>query len=258
MASPAYNTTVHDVEHYTDSYFRFRVKRPEGFQFISGQFVMLGLMLDEKPIMRAYSIASPDWDEEFEFYSIIIPDGQLTSRLKNIKEGDNIILGAKAVGTLTLRGLLSKGKRLFMLSTGTGFAPFASLIRDEEVYDDFDEVYVTQTCRGVADLTYAFRCVEEAKNCPLVGEEASERLRFYGSVTREPYKNQGRITTLIENGRLFTDLGIPPFNPQTDRVMICGSLEMLHDLQVILEKIGFNRGSQSRPGNYVWERAFTG
>lgn len=258
MASPAYHTIVQDVEHYTDSYFRFRVQRPEGFQFVSGQFVMIGLIVDEKPIMRAYSIASADWDEEFEFYSIIIPDGKLTSRLKNIKKGDSIVLGAKAVGTLTLRGLLSKGKRLFMLSTGTGFAPFASLIRDEEVYEDFDEVYVTQTCRGVKDLSYAIQCIEEAKKCPLVGEDAAEKLHFYGSVTREPYKTQGRITTLIENGQIFTDLGIPSFDPETDRVMICGSLEMLHDLQTILEDVGFNRGSNSRPGNYVWERAFTG
>ena len=258
MASPAYTTTVQDVEHYTDSYFRFRVSRPESFNFVSGQFVMLGLVEDDKPIMRAYSIASADWDEEFEFYSIIIPDGKLTSRLKDIKKGDEIVLGAKAVGTLTLRGLLSKGKRLFMLSTGTGFAPFASLIRDEEVYEDFDEVYVTQTCRGVDDLQYALQSIEAAKNCPLVGEDAAEKLHFYGSVTREPYKHKGRITTLIKDGTIFKDLGIPSFNPETDRVMICGSLDMLHDLQVILEEIGFNRGSNSKPGNYVWERAFTG
>ena len=187
MASPAYNTTVNDVEHYTDSYFRFRVKRPDGFQFISGQFIMLGLLLEEKPIMRAYSIASADWDEEFEFYSIIIPDGKLTSRLKDIKKGDSILLGAKAVGTLTLRGLLSKGKRLFMLSTGTGFAPFASLIRDEEVYEEFEEVYVTQTCRGVKDLAYAQQCIEAAKDCPLVqgypAQREQQAFHFYDKKT---------------------------------------------------------------------------
>ena len=258
MASPTYKTIVQDVEHYTDSYFRFRVDRPEGFNFISGQFVMIGLMIDEKSIMRAYSIASADWDEEFEFYSIIIPDGQLTSRLKDIQKGDEIYLGAKAVGTLTLRGLLPAGKRLFMLSTGTGFAPFASLIRDEEVYNSFDEVYVTQTCRGVKDLTYAQNCIDNAKECPLVGDDASEKLHFYGSVTREPYQYQGRITNLIENGKLFQDLDISSLDPETDRIMICGSLEMLHDLQVILDAKGFKRGSNARPGQYVWERAFTG
>ena len=258
MATPAYNTTVTFVEHYTDSYFRFRVTRPEGFNFISGQFIMLGLMVDERPLMRAYSIASADWEEELEFYSIIIPNGALTSRLKDIKVGDEILLSAKAVGTLTTRGLQEGGKRLFMLSTGTGFAPFACLIRDEEVYEDFEEVYVTQTCRGVKDLQYAKDRIKEAQECPLVGDDASERLRYYGSVTREPYEYQGRITNLIESGKLFSDLGIPPFNPETDRVMICGSLEMLHDTQKLLDAVGLNRGSNTKPGTYVWEKAFTG
>jgi ferredoxin--NADP+ reductase len=258
MASPAYTVKVVDVEHYTDSYFRFRVERPEGYMFVSGQFIMLGLVVDDKPIMRAYSIASADWDEEFEFYSIIIPDGQLTSRLKDIKVGDDIILGAKAVGTLTVNGLLPGGKRLFMLSTGTGFAPFSCLIRDESIYDEYEEVYVTQTCRGVQDLTYAINSIAAAKECPLVGDEASEKLHFYGSVTREPYEYQGRITSLLDGGKFFTDLNIPSFNPETDRVMICGSLEMLHDLQVILDKIGLSRGTKSKPGTYVWERAFSG
>ena len=258
MASPAYTVKVVDVEHYTDSYFRFRVERPEGFKFICGQFVMIGLMVEDKPIMRAYSIASADWDEEFEFYSIIISDGQLTSRLKDIKVGDEVILGARAVGTLTLNGLLPGGKRLFMLSTGTGFAPFSCMIHDENVYDDFEEVYVTQTCRGVEDLTYGIKSITAAKECPLVGEEATEKLKFYGTVTREPYEFQGRITSLIENGKLFEDLGIPGFNPETDRVMICGSLEMLHDIQKLLDAAGLNRGSNSRPGTYVWEKAFTG
>ena len=258
MASPAYTTRVTYVEHYTESYFRFRVERPEGLNFISGQFIMLGLVVNDKPLMRAYSIASPDWDDEFEFYSIIISDGALTSRLRHIKEGDDIILSAKAVGTLTTRGLLPGGKRLFLLSTGTGFAPFSCLIRDEDIYEDFEEVYVTQTCRFVKDLTYAIDRVKEAKECPLVGDEAEEKLHYYGSVTREPYKNSGRITTLIESGKLFTDLGIPAFNPETDRVMICGSLEMLHDTQVLLDAAGLSRGTNSRPGTYVWEKAFTG
>ena len=258
MATPAYSTPVTFVEHYTESYFRIRVQRPEGLNFVSGQFIMLGLMVDGKPLMRAYSIASAEWDEELEFYSIIIPDGALTSRLQHIEAGDEIILSAKAVGTLVTAGLSDGGKRLFMLSTGTGFAPFACLIRDEEVYEDYEEVYVTQTCRYIKDLKYAQERMKEAQNCPLVGEEATNQLRYYGSVTREPHQYQGRITDLMESGKLFTDLGIPPFNPETDRVMICGSIEMLHDIQAILDKIGFSRGTAKRPATYVWERAFTG
>ena len=215
-------------------------------------------MVDNKPLMRAYSIASPIWDEELEFYSIIISDGALTSRLRHIKPGDELVMSAKAVGTLTTRGLMPNGKRLFMLSTGTGFAPFSSVIFDEDIYEDFDEVYVTQTCRYAKDLAYAKQQVAKAKECPLVGDDASEKLTYYGSVTREPYPYQGRITTLIENGKLFDDLGIPPFNPETDRVMICGSLEMLHDTQSIIEKQGLHRGSNSKPGIYVYEKAFTG
>ena len=149
MALPAHTVTVTDVEHYTESYFRIRVSRPEGLNFISGQFMMIGLIVDGKPLMRAYSIASALWDEELEFYSIIISDGALTSRLRHISPGDEMVISAKAVGTLTTRGLKPGGKRLFMLSTGTGFAPFASVILDEDIYDEFEEVYVTQTCRFV-------------------------------------------------------------------------------------------------------------
>ena len=258
MASPAFTVKITDVEHYTESYFRLRVERPEGLRFVSGQFMMMGLQLEDRHIMRAYSIASAYWEEELEFYSIIIEDGELTSRLRHVKVGDEIILSARTVGTLTLRGLKPQGKRLFMLSTGTGFAPFASLIRDDEVYDKYDEIYLTQTCRFGKDLAYGTQQVADAKECPLVGEEASSKLHYYGSVTREPHKYEGRITNLIESGKFFTDLGIPSFNSETDRVMICGSLEMLHDLQKLLDVLGFDRGSNSRPGEYVWEQAFTG
>jgi ferredoxin--NADP+ reductase len=258
MATAAYSLRVEEVEHYTDNYFRFRLERPEGFRFTSGQFVMVGLIVDGKPLMRAYSIASPYWDEGLEFYSIIIPDGQLTSRLRHIKVGDHVALSDRAVGTLTLAPLGPGGKRLFMLSTGTGVAPFASLIRDDDIYDSFDEIYLTQTCRYVEDLQYATQQVEHAKNCPLVGEEAREKLHFYGSVTREPYEHQGRITHLIESGDLFRHLGIPDFDPETDRVLICGSMAMLKDTQNLLDKAGFVRGFGHRPAGYVWERAFSG
>ena len=258
MAAAAYSLPVTFVEHYTDSYFRFRIERPGGFRFASGQFIMVGLMVDGKPLMRAYSMANPHWDEELEFYSIIVPDGALTSRLQHIKVGDEIALSAKAVGTLTLKSLGAGGKRLFMLSTGTGVAPFASLIRDEETYQDFDEVYLTQTCRFAKDLQYAEDRIKEAQECPLVGEEAQKKLRFYGSVTREPHQYEGRITNLIENGKLFSDLDIPGLNPETDRVMICGSMEMLKDTQKVLDNAGLSRGSGHSPANYVWEKAFSG
>ncbi|HCH66444.1 MAG: ferredoxin--NADP(+) reductase [Deltaproteobacteria bacterium] len=258
MAAPAHTLTVTHVEHYTESYFRLRTTRPEGLRFVSGQFIMLGMALDSGPLMRAYSIASPAWDEELEFYSIIIQDGALTSRLQHIKEGSEVILSAKAVGSLTLRGLASGGRRLFLLSTGTGFAPFACLIRDEEVYNSFDQVILTQTCRYVKDLQYGFDRVAEAKACPLVGEEASAKLVHYPTVTREPYKYEGRITHLMESGKVFEDLGIPGFDPATDRAMICGSHAMLLDTQKVLDAVGLTRGSLSKPGGYVWERAFTG
>jgi len=258
MASPAYTVVITHVEHYTESYFRLRFTRPEGLRFISGQFIMIGLQLEDRHIMRAYSIASAYWDEELEFYSIIIQDGELTSRLQHVKVGDEAILSARAVGTLTLRGLKPNAKRLFMLSTGTGIAPFASVIRDDDVYDKFDEVYLTHTCRYIKDLTYGFDRIRDAKQCPLVGEDASKKLFHYPSVTREPYKHEGRITTLIENGKFFTDLGIPPFNGETDRIMICGSLEMLRDTQKVLDVIGLERGSTRAPGEYVWEQAFSG
>ena len=258
MASPAYTVVITHVEHYTESYFRLRVTRPEGLRFISGQFIMIGLQLEDRHIMRAYSIASAYWDEELEFYSIIIQDGELTSRLQHVKVGDEAILSARAVGTLTLRGLKPNAKRLFMLSTGTGIAPFASVIRDDDVYDKFDEVYLTHTCRYIKDLTYGFDRIRDAKQCPLVGEDASKKLFHYPSVTREPYKYEGRITTLIENGKFFTDLGIPPFNSETDRIMICGSMAMLRDTQKVLDVIGLARGSTRAPGEYVWEQAFTG
>lgn len=258
MATAAYSLRVEEVEHYTDSYFRFRLERPDSFRFTSGQFVMVGLIVDDKPLMRAYSIASPIWDDGLEFYSIIIPEGQLTSRLRHIKVGDHVALSEKAVGTLTLHPLGPGGKRLFMLSTGTGVAPFVSLIRDEETYQSFDEVILTQTCRFREDLRYAEAKIEEAKNCPLVGEDAQRKLRFYGSVTRESYVHEGRITNLIESGKFFSDLGIPEFDPETDRVMICGSMEMLKDVQGALDRRGFERGYGHRPAGYVWERAFTG
>lgn len=249
--------TVTSVKHYTDRLFKFRMTRPKSFRFRSGEFVMIGLMIDGKPLFRAYSIASPSWDEELEFFSIKVPDGPLTQHLQKIKPGDAILMKQKPTGTLVNDALIP-GKRVYMFSTGTGVAPFASLIRDPETYDKFDEVILTQTCREVAELDYARELVEETKNDPLIGELAAERLTLFTSVTREEYPVKGRITTLIETGELFTRLGVPPLDPAIDRGMICGSMAMLKDTKALLEARGFNEGANNKPAEFVVERAFVG
>lgn len=247
--------TVTSVEHYTDRLFRFRTTRPSSLRFRSGEFVMIGLPVNGKPLYRAYSVASPAWAEELEFFSIKVPDGPLTSHLQKIRPGDGIFIRKKATGTLVLDAL-TPGKRVYMFSTGTGIAPFASLIRDPETYEKFDEVILTHCCRQVEELKYGFDVVSEALNDPLVGEFAQGKLRHYASVTREPYEFQGRITDLISSGKLFTDLGVPPLNPETDRGMICGSLEMLKDTKALLEAAGMDEGANNSPGQFVTEKAF--
>lgn len=247
--------TVTSVKHYTDRLFKFRITRPASFRFRSGEFVMIGLMIGEKPIFRAYSIASPSWDEELEFFSIKVPDGPLTQHLQKIKAGDAILMKKKPTGTL-VNDALVPGKRLYMFSTGTGVAPFASIIRDPETYEKFDDVILTQTCREVAELQYARDLVEETKNDPLIGEFAAEKLRLFTSTTREDYPVMGRITTLIENGELFSHLGVPPLDPATDRAMICGSMAMLKDTKALLEARGFTEGANNKPAEFVVERAF--
>ena len=250
--------TVLSVEHYTDRLFRFRITRPQSFRFRTGEFVMIGLPKEDgKPLLRAYSIASPAWDEELEFYSIKVPDGPLTSRLQSIQPGDKVLLGKKPTGTLVLDAL-TPGKRLYMFSTGTGFAPFASLIRDPETYERYDEVIVTHTCRDVAELAYSRNLVNDLVNDPLVGEMVEGKLRLYASTTREPYACMGRITTLIETGKLFADLGVPPLNPETDRAMICGSMEMIQDVKALMIAAGLTEGSNAAPAEFVIEKAFAG
>jgi ferredoxin/flavodoxin---NADP+ reductase len=243
------------VEHYTDRLFRFRVTRPQSLRFRSGEFVMLGLPGKEKPVMRAYSIASPSWDEELEFFSIKVAGGPLTENLQKIQPGDQILLRPKPTGTLVNDALLP-GKRLFCLSTGTGFAPFASLIRDPETYQKFEEVIVTHTCRSVAELKYSFDTVKATLDDPLVGEFATGRLRHFASATREETEHVGRITDLIASGEFFSTLGIPAFNPQDDRIMLCGSVGMIRDIRAMVEPLGFLEGSNSRQGSFVVEKAF--
>ena len=249
--------TVTSVTHYTDRLFRFRMTRPDGFRFRSGEFAMIGLMVEGKPIYRAYSIASPAWDEELEFFSIKVPDGPLTSHLQRIKPGDQVLMRKKPTGTLVLDAL-TPGKRLYMFSTGTGIAPFASLIRDPETYEKFDEVILTHTTRDVAELQYGFDLVEEIKAHEFLPEIVGDKLRHYATVTREDFPFRGRITDLIRNGKLFADLGVPAFDPAIDRGMICGSTEMLKDTKALLEEAGLNEGANNKPGEFVIERAFVG
>ncbi|MFN4169957.1 MAG: ferredoxin--NADP reductase [Pannonibacter phragmitetus] len=258
VAGPsAFVQEVTEVKHYTDRLFKFRTTRPAAFRFRSGEFVMIGLLIDGKPLYRAYSIASPSWDEELEFFSIKVPDGPLTQHLQKIQPGDALLLKKKPTGTL-VNDALTPGKRVYMFSTGTGIAPFASLIRDPETYEKFDQVILTHTCREVAELRYGEELVEATKNDPLIGELASEKLVHYTSVTREDFPRQGRITDLIESGKLFTDLGVPPLDPAIDRGMICGSMEMIRDTKALLEKAGLNEGANNKPGEFVVERAFVG
>ncbi|MEM0906149.1 MAG: ferredoxin--NADP reductase [Pseudomonadota bacterium] len=246
--------TVTEVEHYTPRLFRFRLTRPASFRFRSGEFVMIGL---EGTPKRAYSIASPAWDDELEFFSIKVPNGPLTEKLQRIEPGDTVFLGKKPTGTLVNDALIP-GKRLFLFGTGTGVAPFASLVRDPETYEKFDEVILTETCREVAELRYAQEVGEMAKSDPLVCEFAGDRLTLFTSTTREAHTHEGRVTDLIESGSLFDALNIAPLDPATDRAMICGSMEMLRDTQQILEARGFEEGANNKPATYVVERAFVG
>ncbi|WP_377288979.1 ferredoxin--NADP reductase [Rhizobium sp. SG2393] len=249
--------TVTEVAHYTDRLFRFRMTRPAGFRFRSGEFAMIGLMVEGKPIYRAYSIASPAWDEELEFFSIKVPDGPLTSHLQKIQPGDKVLMRKKPTGTLVLDAL-TPGKRLYMFSTGTGIAPFASLIRDPETYEKFEEVVLAHTCREVAELKYGFDLVEEIKNHEFLAEIVGDKLKHYATVTREPFAFQGRVTDLMRSGKFFTDLGVPPLDPSIDRGMICGSTEMLKDTKTILEEAGLTEGANNKPAEFVIERAFVG
>jgi ferredoxin/flavodoxin---NADP+ reductase len=249
--------TVTDVKHYTDRLFSFRMTRPASFRFRSGEFVMIGLPNADKPVFRAYSIASPSWDEELEFFSIKVAGGPLTEHLQKIRPGDTVLMRKKPTGTLVNDALLP-GARLWMFSTGTGIAPFASLIRDPETYEKFGQVILCHTCRLGAELAYGFETVEKTRADPLVGEEASARLVHYATTTREQTGRMGRITDLITSGKLFADLGLPSLDPAVDRAMICGSMDFLKDTKALLDAAGLTEGANNRPGEYVVERAFVG
>jgi ferredoxin/flavodoxin---NADP+ reductase len=249
--------TVTAVQHYTDRLFSFRITRPQSLRFRSGEFVMIGLPNAQKPVMRAYSIASPSWDEELEFFSIKVEGGPLTQHLQKISVGDTVIMRPKPTGTLVNDALIP-GKRLFCFSTGTGFAPFASLIRDPETYEKFEQVVVTHTCRERDELKYSADTLQSTLADPLVGEFANGRLLYFPSTTREETQHMGRITTLIENRGLFTALGIDALTAATDRIMICGSMAFMKDIRALIEPMGFVEGSNNEPGSFVVERAFVG
>jgi ferredoxin/flavodoxin---NADP+ reductase len=250
--------TVTAVTHWTDRLFSFRVTRPQSLRFRSGEFVMIGLMGDNgKPLLRAYSIASPAWDEELEFYSIKVPDGPLTSKLQHIEVGDEIILRPKPVGTLVHDALLP-GKRLWLLATGTGIAPFASLMREPETYEKYDQVIMMHTCREVAELEYGRQLVESLKDDPLIGEMVGDKLIYYPTTTREPFARMGRVTDNLASGKVFADLNLPAMNPTEDRAMVCGSLAFNVDVKAILEGFGLTEGANSDPRQFVVEKAFVG
>ena len=263
-ASPFHELEVLWVRHWNDQLFSFGVKRPEDFRFRSGEFVMIGLPGEAKegpgakPVLRAYSIASPFWAEELEFFSIKVQDGPLTSRLQKIVAGDSVLMGKKPTGTLVLDALTG-GERLWLIGTGTGLAPWLSVARDPETYSRFKQVIVCHTVRNVADLAYRDFFNHEIHDDPLIGDEAKAQLTYYPTVTRERFETPGRITDRIKSGDLFADLQLPiGFSPNSDRVMLCGSMAMIKETGELLESYGLKEGSNAEPGDYVLERAFVG
>ncbi|WAC27829.1 ferredoxin--NADP reductase [Ancylobacter sp. SL191] len=253
--SNLHHERVLSVHHWTDNLFTFTTTRDPALRFKNGQFVMIGLPVDGKPLLRAYSIASANYEETLEFFSIKVQNGPLTSRLQHLKVGDEVIVGRKPTGTL-LVDYLVPGRRLYLLATGTGLAPFMSLIKDPETYEAYEKVILVHGVRTVGELAYQDFIENELPDNEFFGELVREKLVYYPTVTREPYRNQGRITDLITSGKLFEDLGLPPLDKEDDRVMLCGSPQLLDDMRVILKERGFEEGSTTEPGDFVIEKAF--
>ncbi|KON64161.1 ferredoxin--NADP reductase [Komagataeibacter europaeus] len=247
--------TVLSVHHWTDRLFSFTTTRDPALRFENGQFTMIGIEVEGKPLLRAYSIASANYEDHLEFLSIAVPDGPLTSRLRHVKVGDKVLIGRKPVGTLLLDNL-RPGRNLYFLSTGTGLAPFMSLIKDPECYERYDHVILSHTVRISGELAYANHIRHELPEHEFLGEDVKGKLLYYPAVTRETFAVTDRITKLIETGKIFTDLNIPELDPEHDRVMICGSPEMLADTEKLLQDRGFDEGNNSNPGAYVVEKAF--
>ncbi len=250
-----FSERVLSVHHWTDRLFSFTTTRDMSFRFLNGQFTMIGIPVDGKPLLRAYSMVSANYEEQLEFFSIKVQDGPLTSRLQHLKVGDELIVNSKAVGTLILQNLLP-GKNLYLLSTGTGMAPFMSVIKDPETYEAFDKVILVHGCRNINELAYDKFITQELPNNEFFGDVVRDKLIYYPTVTREPFLHQGRVTTLADTGKLMDDLGLPHLDRERDRVMICGSPEMLKDTKDLLVKRGYTEGTMSHPGHFVIERAF--
>lgn len=246
---------VLSVHHWTDRLFSFTTTRDPSLRFSNGHFTMIGLEVEGRPLLRAYSIVSPNYEDHLEFLSIKVEGGPLTSRLQHVQVGDPIIVGRKPTGTLLIDYTLP-GKRLYLLGTGTGLAPFISIIRDPETYEKFEQVVLVHGVRQVDELAYHDFVLDHLPNHDVLGEIVKNQLSYYPTVTREAFRNQGRITDLIQTDKLTGDLGLPPLNPAEDRVMLCGSPDFLADMKRILEDRGFEEGSTSVPGDYVVERAF--
>ncbi|AWJ88348.1 ferredoxin--NADP reductase [Azospirillum baldaniorum] len=243
------------VHHWTDTLFSFTTTRDPSFRFDPGQFTMIGLEVNGRPLLRAYSLVSASYEETLEFFSIKVQDGPLTSRLQHLKEGDTLLVNRKATGTLVTDNLLP-GRNLYLLSTGTGLAPFLSIIKDPEMYARFDKVILTHTTRTVGELAYGDIINSVLPENEFFGEDVKQKLIYYPTVTREAFRNQGRITDLIRNGKLFSDVGLAPFDREVDRVMICGSPAMLDETSGIMNELGFSMGHNGEPGHYVIEKAF--
>jgi ferredoxin/flavodoxin---NADP+ reductase len=253
--SAFFEERVLDVHHWTDTLMSITTTRDPALRFRNGEFAMIGLMVDGRPLLRAYSMASANWEETLEFFSIKVPNGPLTSRLQHIAVGDTLLVGKKPTGTLVL-DYLTPGKRLYFLATGTGLAPFLSLMKDPDAYERFETVVVTHGVRTVAELAYQKRILEELPHHEVLGELIGDKLRYYPTVTREPFVRQGRLPALIRSGQMARELGLPPLNPDEDRVMICGGPDMLVDCRALVEELGFVEGNTTTPGTYVIEKAF--
>lgn len=247
--------TVLSVHHWSDTLFSFKTTRDRGLRFKNGHFLMLGLEVEGRPLLRAYSVVSANHEEHLEFYSIKVPGGPLTSRLQHLKPGDEVLVSSKPTGTLVMNNLLP-GKRLYLLATGTGLAPFMSIIKDPDVYERFEHVILVHGVRFAKELGYSDYIRNELPQHEYLGEQIQNQLLYYPTVTREAFENQGRITTLLESGKLAADLGLPAFDVEHDRVMICGSPAMLNDLVGLLESRNFSEGASHAAGHYTIERAF--
>lgn len=247
--------TVTSVHHWNENLFSFKTTRNRGLRFKNGHFTMIGLEIEDRPLMRAYSIASANHEDEMEFFSIKVPDGPLTKHLQKLQVGDQILVGKKPVGTLVAEHLLP-GKNLYLLSTGTGLAPFMSIIKDPEIYEKFDNIILTHGVRFISDLAYQNYIEKELPENEFFGEQVKAQLHYYPTVTREPFQNNGRLTDLIKSGKLFTDLGLPTPDLKEDRFMLCGSPTMLNDLTALLGEKGFKEARQGKKAHYVIERAF--